>query len=262
MDIIQSIILGIVQGATEFIPVSSSGHLVLTREFLGWEDPGISFDIALHCGTLFALLFYFRELWQRIFKKGIGVFRKRLFWGIILATLPVAILGYLGQSFVIKYFRSSVPVGVFLIIVGIIFILTEKLYSRREAAKSKGVLSFTDYILIGIAQSLALIPGVSRSGMTIAAGMSLKMSRCESAEFAFLLAIPAIFGAAVYDFLTNYQALSINFLQTTLGFCVALIFGYLSLRFLINYLKKHSLNVFAYYLFALGTIIIILRLLW
>jgi len=262
MNIVQAVILGIVQGITEFIPVSSSGHLVLIREFLAWEDPGISFDIALHCGTFLALLFYFRRLWLRIAKGGVRIFRKRLFWGIVFSTLPVAILGYLGQSLVVKYFRSSIAVGIFLIIVASIFILTEKLYSRWETVKSKSVLSFTDYVLIGIAQSLALIPGVSRSGMTIAAGMNRKMSRRESAEFSFLLAIPAIFGAAAYDLFANYQSLSTNLWQTILGFCAALIFGYFSLRFLINYLKKHSLNVFAYYLFALGAIAIVFSLLW
>jgi len=260
MNIIQSIILGIVQGVTEFIPVSSSGHLVLVREFLGWEDPGISFDIALHCGTLFALLFYFRKLWQRILKEGQEVFHKRLLWGIVIATLPAVVLGYFGQGLIIRYFRFGISVGIWMVAVGALFVLIEKLYSDKSAVRSKDVLSWWDYLLIGIAQSVALVPGISRSGMTIVAGMNRKMSRRQSAEFSFLLAIPVIFGAAIYDFLANYQALSIDYWQTALGFLMAAIAGYLSLRLLMNYLSRHRLNIFAYYLFTLGIITIVFSL--
>lgn len=262
MNILQAIILGIIQGATEFIPVSSSGHLVLVREFLGWKDLGISFDIALHLGTLIAIIFYFRSSW-RTFLVNLGrkrILKNRLFWGLIIATLPAVVVGYFCEGLIVKYFRAGFSVGVWMIILGIIFILVEKWRGKSGEAKSKSVLSWKEYLLIGLAQSIALIPGVSRSGATIAAGMSRKLARREAAEFSFLLAVPAILGAGIYDFLSNYQSLNLNFLETAIGFFAALIIGYASIRFLMHFLARHSLNPFAYYLIGLGMIALIFAL--
>ena len=185
MQFLQTIILGIVQGATEFIPVSSSGHLVLVREFLGWEDPGLSFDITLHFATVVAIIFYF-------LKKRSIFLKRRLLLGIAIATLPAVLLGYFLADWVDQYLRSAFSVGALMIGVGIFFLYIEKHPQKPRAGEA---LSFKSYFWIGLAQAIALLPGISRSGMTISVGMSQKLSRSAAAEFSFLLAIPIILGA-------------------------------------------------------------------
>lgn len=258
MHIFQSIILGIVQGTTEFIPVSSSGHLVLVREFSGWKDSGLNFDIALHFGTLVAVIFYFRTLWRKLFTN--IRLHKHLVWGIIIATIPSVIVGYFAEGLIIKYFRSGLAVGVWMIFVGLIFLLVEKLRQEAQKAKSKEVLAWWEYLLIGVVQSVSLIPGVSRSGVTIAAGMARKMSRREAAEFSFLLAVPAILGAVIYDLVIQHKTLGFDFFEVLIGFLVALVSGYFALRLLLGYLSRHRLNIFAYYLFLMGFVAIIVSI--
>ncbi|PIU01662.1 undecaprenyl-diphosphatase UppP [bacterium (Candidatus Torokbacteria) CG09_land_8_20_14_0_10_42_11] len=262
MHLLQTIFLGIIQGATEFIPISSSGHLVLIREFLGWQDSGIALDIMLHLATLLAILFYFRKKIGKIIK---GLGRRepaswRLAGGIILATLPAVLAGYFGADLVEKYFRSAGAVGLLMICAGIVFILIEKRQAKQQAVKSQEVLTWADYLWIGIAQAAAILPGVSRSGATIAAGMGRKMARKKAADFSFLLAIPAIFGAGFYDLLKHRQDLEIISASFLLGFIASFVVGYLSIRFLIRYLKTRGLNIFAYYLWILGSIAIIFSL--
>jgi len=262
MRLFQTIILGIIQGATEFIPISSSGHLVLIREFFGWYDAGLALDIMLHLATLLAVLFYFRKkIWGMI----IGLWRKereawQLFGGIVFATCPAVLVGFLGADLVEKYFRGAGAVGVLMILVGIIFILVERHQKKQQAVKSAEVLTWVDYLWIGLAQAIAILPGVSRSGSTIAAGMRRKMSRKQAAEFSFFLSIPAIFGAGFYDLLKHRQDFEIIPSSFLAGFIASFAVGYLSIRFLIRYLKTHNLNIFAYYLFILGGIAVIFSL--
>lgn len=262
MHLSQTIILGIIQGATEFIPISSSGHLVLIREFLGWQDSGLALDIMLHSATLLAILFYFRKkIWGII----AGLARKesgswRLAGGIALATCPAVLAGYFGADLVERYFRGAGRVGLLMILIGIIFILVERHQKKQQAVKSAEVLTWPDYLWIGLAQAVAILPGISRSGATIAAGMRRKMARDKAAEFSFLLAIPAIFGAGFYDLLKHSEDLKIFSVSFLAGFIASFVVGYLSIRFLISYLKRHNLNIFAYYLFVLGGIAIIFSL--
>ncbi len=254
MEFFQAIILGIIQGATEFLPVSSSGHLVLIREFLGWEDGGLSFDIVLHLATLVAVLVYFRSAWGRMLA-GLGRSQdqgKRLLGGVVVATIPAAILGYLGEQFLSTYFRSALTVGTGMIIVGFLCLWAERAHSRRQTVKSKQVLSWWGYLYIGLAQAIALLPGVSRSGMTIVAGMDRALSRREAAEFSFLLSVPIILGAGIFDLVKYADALEINFAQIVLGFVAALGVGYASIYGLMHFLVRHRLNIFAYYLFFVG----------
>lgn len=263
MNLFQSIILGIIQGVTEFIPVSSSGHLVLVREFLGWEDAGLGFDIMLHFGTFLAVVFYFRKTWFKLFS---SLVQKRsggrhLFFGLVIATLPAVVVGYFSEGLIEQYFRSPSAVGFLMVIMGLIFIFVEQKQSGASSARSKEVLFWLDYFWIGLAQSIALLPGISRSGATITAGMSRKMSRAEAAEFSFLLAVPAILGATFYDLVKNHQEVKSNVFLLTVGLVVAFSVGYLSIRFLMHYLSHRKLNPFAYYLFILGGVAIIFTLL-
>lgn len=263
MNLWQVIILGAVQGATEFIPVSSSGHLILVLQFFGWADSGLSFDIILHFGTLVAILFYFWKIWQKLivgFFKGEAASRKLVF-GIIIGTTPAIVVGYFSEKIIGQYFRSAFAVGILMILAGVGFITIEWWRSKKQEARAKEVLSLKDYFVIGLIQSIALLPGVSRSGTTIAAGMSRKLARREAAEVSFLLAVPAILGATVYDLVKNYNVLvGIKLPMLAIGFLTACIVGYLSIRFLMSYLNKHKLNIFAYYLFVVGFLAIIFSL--
>ncbi len=263
MNILQSFILGVVQGITEFLPISSSGHLILVRDFLHWADSGLSFDIIVHFGTLAAILIYFWRTWQKLiigFFKGEADSRKIVF-GIIIATIPAVVIGYISETFIDQYFRSALAVGILMILVGIGFLVIEWWGNKKQEVHSKEVLTLKDYFIIGLVQSIALLPGVSRSGTTIVAGMARRLARREAAEVSFLLAVPAILGATVYDLVKNYNILTgIQFPLLAVGFLTACIIGYLSIRFLMVYLNQHKLNVFAYYLFGVGFLAIIFSL--
>lgn len=263
MEILESISLGIIQGITEFVPVSSSGHLILVREFFGWQDRGLSFDVALHIGTLVAVVVYFRKLWVRIFQDLTtkSLRENRLILGIIIATIPAVTFGYLGEKIISQYFRSTLTVGAWLMIMGLLFLLIEKSTEQRKSVRSKEVLGWWDYLYIGLAQALALIPGVSRSGMTIVAGMDKGLSRREAAEFTFLLAVPVMLGAGLYDLLSYSSELRLNYFEAIVGFLIAMIVGYASIHFLMRFLSRRRLRAFAFYLFALGLIAVIFSLL-
>ena len=194
-NLIEAAILGIIQGITEFFPVSSSGHLVLMRKLFNFKDQGLEFDAILHFGTLFALLIYFAKDWIKIFS---GLFYKdrknerRLLFYLILGSLPVAIIGYFAASLLEDFFRDIVWVAAFLIITGLIFIAADKFDQIKLRKKELSKLKLKDALAIGGAQALALLPGISRSGITISAGIFCKMKRDQAARFSFLLATPAI----------------------------------------------------------------------
>lgn len=259
MNIIQAIILGIVQGATEFIPISSSGHLVLTREVFGWEDPGVIFDIFLHLGTLLAVLIYFRRDWLKIIK---DLFSKsgdkRIAINLVVATLPAFVLGFLFNDYINSIFRHALWVSTFLIIVGLFFLSAEKFANHKIIKKDLGKITWKDALLIGLAQALALLPGVSRSGVTIAAGMFRSLKRTEATRFSFLMASIAILGASIFGSLEAMRDggyMGNYWLEIVIGALIAALVGYISIKYLMKFLSQHKLHLFAIYLICLGVII-------
>ncbi|MBU1177861.1 undecaprenyl-diphosphatase UppP [Patescibacteria group bacterium] len=259
MNILQAVVLGLVQGATEFIPISSSGHLVLAREVFGWEDPGVVFDIFLHLGTLAAVLIYFRRDWLKIIKDLFGRSGdKRTAINLVVATLPAFILGFLFNDYINSIFRHALWVSTFLIIVGLIFISAEKFASHKIIKKDLDKVSWKDALLIGLVQALALLPGVSRSGITIAAGMFRSLKRTEATRFSFLMASIAILGASIFGSFAAMQDegyLSGFWPEIVIGSIIAAIVGYLSIKYLMKFLSQHKLYIFAAYLICLGVII-------
>ncbi len=269
MLIFYSIIFGIVQGLTEFLPVSSSGHLVILHHFLDFNiADSLGFDVALHLGTLFALFIFF---WSDIirlvkaffislakwnFKEDVD---QRLAWLIFLATIPAAIAGYFLENMVETVFRSVNVVVIALIVGALLFFLFEKLGKKTVKIDKLG---WKGALVIGLAQVLALIPGISRSGITIIAGLGFNLKREEAARFSFLMAMPIIFGAALKKTLDLIsQGLNGELLIFVIGFSVSLIFGYFCVKYFLRYLKNNSLNVFGIYRILLAFIIILLLIL-
>lgn len=266
MDYIFSIIFGFIQGLTEFLPVSSSGHLVVLHEIIEFQfADSLTFDVVLHAGTLLALVIYFFKDIIQYFLAFFKSFRKfdlknnleqRIAWFILAATLPAVFFGYFLEDVIESSFRSPLLVSLTLILGGFLFIIFEKIFSKR---KNLAELNLKSSLAIGFFQVLALVPGVSRSGITILGGLSQKMKREEAARFAFLLAIPVTFGAVIKRasslFASNIKAG--DGLVLLLGFLAAFVSGYLVIKFLLNFLKNHSLNVFAYYRFILAAGVIV-----
>lgn len=257
MEIIQSIILGLVQGLTEFIPISSSGHLVLVRKIFGFRDQGLAFDAVLHLGTLLAVILYFKKDWVEILKESSK--KKKLFWQIIIATIPAAIAGFLFEDLVTSFFRDILWVATFFILVGFIFLLAERYYDLKIKKKELDHLTWKDSLIIGIAQIFALLPGISRSGVTITAGMFRFLRRTEAARFSFLMSTLIIFGAGIKSAIDLFASFEFQNekLEIILGFVTSFLAGYFSIKFLMNFLKNHRLYIFSVYLFVVGLVLFI-----
>jgi undecaprenyl-diphosphatase len=259
MDLVfQAIVIGIVQGLTEFLPVSSSAHLILVPQLLGWDDPFInsaSFDVMLHMGTLLALLVYFWHDLIELIAAGIASIRdrslagdpnRRLAWLLVISTIPAALLGVLGESFFDTYFRESdrlIYVCGILIVGAIVLFIAERVGTRARAIDQANV---TDAAVIGGAQAFALFPGISRSGITIAAGLFRGLKRDSAARFAFLMGIPVIAGAGIWKTRELIAAPpgSADFAALAAGFIAAAISGFLAIRFLLSFLRVHSTGIF------------------
>jgi undecaprenyl-diphosphatase len=277
MDWFQALVLGVVQGLTEFMPISSSAHLIIVPWVLGWRDPGLAFDVALHLGTLLAILTYFWRDWLDIIKgflaslatRSLGrALNRRLAWLLIVGCIPGAVVGVLGDQFIESLFHSPneahrasamLTIAVLLAMLGALLWLAER-FARHRRTLSQ--ISFGDAIVIGLAQALALLPGVSRSGSTITAGLAVGLRREVAARFSFLLAAPIIAGAGLkkaYDVLqTGFPAA--ERLPFLVGFLAAAVVGYLCIAFLLRYLQRNSVNVFVYYrwLLAVGIVLLVL----
>jgi undecaprenyl-diphosphatase len=259
MDFFQAIVLGIVQGATEFIPISSSGHLVLVPWLFGWPDPGLAFDTMLHLGTLVAVLVVFWQdfrslaaaVWRRAAQGDVEGQQDRVAWWIVLGTIPAALMGFLWEERFEALFRSPLHVSVFLLVTGLWLTVAEYL-GRKERQPQQ--LHWWESLLIGLAQGCAIAPGISRSGATIGAGMLLGLRRDAATRFSFLLATPIIIGAGLLQTLRLLQLpdLQTNLLQLVLGFAAAFVSGYGCIRLLLSYVRRRSLIAFSIYCWLVG----------
>jgi undecaprenyl-diphosphatase len=260
MDIVQAIILGLVQGASEFVPISSSGHLVLVPWLLGWPRPGLVFDTVVHWGTLVAVLAYFwRDLialaraWGRsLASRNLGEPEARIAWLIIVGTLPAMLIGYVGEDFFESLFAAPAWAAGLLLVTGLILALSEWLMSPRS--KEPHQLAFLDSIIIGIAQGCAIAPGISRSGATMAAGLFRGLKREAAARYSFLLATPIIFGAGLLKLFDLFEMgnATAHLPPLVLGFLAAALSGYLCIQFLLSYLQRGKLYAFAIYCWLAG----------
>ena len=254
----QAIILAIIQGMTEFLPVSSSAHLILLPKIIGWNDQGLLFDIALHFGTLLAVLIYFKnDLAQMIENllrnRGDNIMQSDAMI-LIIATIPVVIVGGLFNDWIENNLRSSNVIATTSIIFGLILLASDKFGSNNNN------LTLRIGLLIGLAQILALIPGVSRSGITITMGLFMGLGRVKSAKFSFLLAIPVILGASVFQIYESYliSFSSINYVLLFTGLSVSFLFAYFTIHWFLAFVTKVGMFPFVIYRIALGLFIFVL----
>lgn len=260
MNIIQAIILGLVQGLTEFIPVSSSGHLVIMHRLLGVTDAGLTFDVALHIGTLTALLIFFHKDIVSLTKALVHKNKQsKLAWLIVVATIPAVIVGFLLEQAAETSFRSVRLVAFNLLIMGTVMLFAERVSRKMSRHDSVDNINLIQALGVGIAQSLAIVPGVSRSGVTITAGLFAGMERVAATRFSFLLAIPITMGAAVKVLVNGDTLAQVGSEKAVFvaGILSALVSGLFAIKFLLAYLSRHSLAAFAYYRFALALAVLL-----
>jgi undecaprenyl-diphosphatase len=274
MDIVQAVILGIVQGLTEFLPISSTAHLRIVPALLGWEDPGAAFTAVIQFGTLIAVLLYFSKdiaaitgsvVKGMIIRKPLHDRNAQIGWMIAAGTVPIVFFGLLLKEQIETTFRSLYIISGSLILLAVILMLAEWSMKKRIASgapvKSMDEISWKDAVLIGCAQAVALIPGSSRSGTTITGGLFLGLSRETAARFSFLLSLPSIFAAGVLELVKEWDLLfssdigAVNLITATI---VSGIVGYASIAFLLNYLKSHTTYLFIIYRIFVGIALLVL----
>ena len=273
MSWLEAIILGIVQGLTEFLPVSSTGHLRIVPAFAGWADPGAAFTAIVQLGTTLAVLIYFRDDLLRVARAWFRSLRDpsvrgdvdaRLGWYLIIATVPIVIFGFLLKDQIETGARDLYLIGTVLILFSFVMLAAERV-GRRE--RDEGSVVRRDAVVIGLAQALALIPGVSRSGSTISAGLFLGMKRETAARFSFLMSLPAIVLAALFemrgvisgsDALETKAGESISAGEVVVSCLFAFIVGYAAIAFLLKFLTRHGLGVFVVYRVVLGVAVLAL----
>lgn len=263
MDLFSGIILGAVQGLTEFLPISSSGHLILAREVLGIQSEfGLSVDALLQLATSLAILLYFRKDFIRMGKVAIALFLKKvvpsqdkiLLFALIVGTIPAVVIGLLLEDIMATSFRNAELVAWTLILGAVLLYVAEKLSRQNQE------LNVKRGFWIGVFQTLALIPGMSRSGMTIAGGLLLGLSRVEAARFGFMLGFPIIFGSGMKKFLelNSSGELFVLGFPLLVSALTAFTVGILAMHFMIKYLKNHTLNIFVVYRVALAVVVFVL----
>jgi len=258
MDLVQAIVLAIVQGLSEFLPISSSGHLVLIPHFLGWPDQGLAFDVALHLGTLAALILYFRgslvtllRAWGASIVQRTPTRESRLAWQLLVATIPVSIVGLLFNHYIEEHLRQPLFIAGTLTFFGLLMYVADR---WGRGGRTEFDVSWPEAIAIGCAQALALMPGTSRSGITMTAGRAFGLTRLASARFSFLLSMPITLAAVMYTLLLKSRELSNTMPVTTLlvGVVTSAVFGFLAIRFLLGVLRRTGFGVFALYRVLLG----------
>jgi undecaprenyl-diphosphatase len=269
MEIIEAIIIGVIQGLTEFLPVSSSAHLMFAQYIFNISESALAFDVFVHLGTLIAVVFFFREdiikllrawwlsigdLLQNRFKEGLEADPyKRIAWLVIIATIPVGLVGVLFESQVESLFSGALYVpAFFLFVTGTILYLSQRINKNEVNFEN---MSFKESIFMGLAQACAILPGLSRSGTTIAAGLVAGLNKEFAAKFSFILSIPAILGATLVQATKIGSAIDTNFLAMALGFLAATISGYFAIKWLLELIQKRSLDIFAYYCWIIGIVI-------
>ncbi len=255
MSLFEAIFLGFVQGATEFLPVSSSGHLVLVPYLFNLPEPGLSMISIVHLGTLLAVLIYFRQdIWRIVAAVLTGLVEKRPFataesrlgWFIVLGSVPAAVAGLLLESFFEQVFGTPAAAASFLLVTAVFMVWGERMLTSK---KEMAAMTWVDALIIGIFQMFALFPGISRSGSTITAGLIRGLNRETAARFSFLLGIPAILGAGLLSVIDLVQAgnLASQWPAMAAGFVTAAVTGYACIHFLLTWLKKRSLYLFVAY---------------
>lgn len=266
---ISVIILGIIQGIAEFLPISSSAHLIIFRGLFGIGNSmstnvDMTFDIALHFGTLLAIgVYFFKDFLKMITEgvtKGVKTPHGKLFWQLIVATIPAAIVGVLFEDIVENFIRNNyILIGISLIFMGVVLYLADKYFAQKKDIEK---ISFKDALLIGCAQVFALIPGFSRSGTTISAARMLKMKREDAAKFSFFLSAPVVAGAFVLQMLKKETITTImaNLPTFIVGMASSFIIGLFCIGFLLKYLRKNDFKLFMWYRILLGLAVIILTL--
>lgn len=264
MDWIQALVLGIVQGLSEFIPISSTAHLRIVPVLLDWNDPGTEFSAIIQLGTMIAVMLYFRhDAWnlskaaiESVLKRDpLGTKESQMAWSIVAGTIPIVVLGMGFKNFIKSEARELWLIGTALIILAVLLYITERLSPFNRDIKQ---LSFLQIQWIGLTQALALIPGCSRSGSTIMGGMMVGLNREAAARFSFLLGLPAIFGSGLYE-LKELIELGVNsddVLNLVVGISAAFVTGYLSIEFLLRFLRNHGTLIFVIYRILLGTAIL------
>ena len=267
MPLVQVIVLGIVQGLTEFLPISSTAHLYLTSWLLNWRTEGLDFDIMLHIGTLIAVLLYFAKDWVQIVAQGFGLrvgrdselkYNSDLLWLLAIATIPVGIAGYLFNKQAESTWRNPFVMGAMLIAIGVLMAVAEAVGRRARDLPS---LNVPDSITIGLGQALAVVPGTSRSGITISMGLFRNLSRESAARFSFLLSTPAIGAAAAKALWDMHKTHQLHALLTTnfvVGVSVSAVTGCLVIAWFLHYLRRNGFRPFVYYRIVFGIIVLAL----
>lgn len=261
IQIIKAIVLGIVQGIGEFLPISSSAHLILVPYLLNWEPHSMAFDIALHVGTLLAVLVvFFREWWDLFMgavkrvTKGKQSFNNRMFWYLVIATIPGALFGFLLSDMIEDKLRPMIwPIAVLLAVMGVLIFLGDRWADKHYKIETDFKhITLKQAIIIGFSQALAIFPGFSRSGTTILAARLMGLSKTAATKFTFLLSVPIIAGAAVL----KIPELTFN-IETLIGVGVSFIVGLISIKFLLSYIKKHDFSIFAIYRVIFAIIVLV-----
>ena len=267
MPIYQVIVFAIIQAVTEFLPISSSAHLELAPWLFGWKDPGLTFDVALHVGTLVAILIYFFKDWVQIVGQGFGLNigsdpelkkNRNLLWLIAAASIPIGVIGFMFNKQAESTWRNPYVIGSMLIVIGIVMWIADR---RATGTKAMDKVDWGDGMWTGIAQALAVVPGTSRSGITITAGLFRGLNRETAARFSFLLSAPAIAAAALKKFWDIHKSGGIEpdmRVPFVLGIALSGILGAVVIAMFLKYLRRNSLMPFVYYRIVFGIIVIAL----
>jgi undecaprenyl-diphosphatase len=265
MPVFQALVLGLVQGLSEFLPISSSAHLTLTPWFFRWRDPGLSFDVALHLGTLIALLWYFRAEWAALARALASVARQRgartaeearsVF--LIMATIPVAVAGFLFEDAAETRLRAPLLIASTLAVIGLALWLVDRFAAKDRSLDS---MRWGDALLVGVAQALAIMPGVSRSGATITSARLLGFDRRSAAVFSFLLSMPAIAGAAILKAPDAFHEAT-DMTAVLVGVVAAAVSSWLAIDLLLRFVTRHSYGVFALYRVLLAGVVVLVAVL-
>lgn len=264
---IKALILGIIQGISEFLPISSSGHLVVFGEYLNMSMPGNTLEIMLHVGTLFSVIVCFREKIFLLIKDFFGLFKSNYKSSfntktnfvvlLIIASIPAAVIGLLLDSYLEKVFESVLFVGFALLLTGIILFISTKI---KIGTKTMEDITIKDAIFIGIAQSIAVVPGISRSGMSITAGLFKNLDRKNAAEWSFLMSLPVIAGAAILKIPSLLRVTDLNYANLFVGIISSFIFGILAIKILLKVIQSDKWKYFSYYCLIVGTVLIAINI--